>query len=109
METRLRMLLITSGLPTPCVQVPLHDESGMFIARPDLYYPERRLAIEYDGANHRDRIAADNRRQNRLLEAGYRVLRFTAADILNTPAAGAAVVRRALFDWFAELPAAGFG
>src|SRR5215472_7570611 len=69
METRLRMLLMTSGLPKPLVQMALTDEAGLFIARPDLYYPERRLAIEYDGANHRDRMPADNRRQNRLIEA----------------------------------------
>ena len=74
----------------------LLDDFGLFIARPDLYYPGARLAVEYDGASHRDSLAADNRRQNRLIDAGYRILRFTAGDVLNTPAGVVAVVRRSL-------------
>ncbi|HET7466983.1 MAG TPA: DUF559 domain-containing protein, partial [Candidatus Dormibacteraeota bacterium] len=96
METRLRLLFIVAGLPRPSLQVSLYDGRGLFLARPDLYYPIHRLAIEYDGATHRHNLAADNRRQNRLLEAGYRLLRFTAADVLTTPAATVEIVRRAL-------------
>ena len=96
METRLRLLLVLAGLPHPKSQVSLRDDSGSFIARPDLYYPGARLAIEYDGATHRETLVADNRRQNRLIDAGYRVLRFTAGDVLNTPAAVVSVVRRSL-------------
>lgn len=89
METRLRLALVLAGLPKPQVQVPLPDVQ----ARADLYYPDRRLVIEYDGATHRDSLGADNRRQNRLVHAGYRVLRFTAPDV--GPIAVASV-RRAL-------------
>lgn len=96
MESRLRLLLVLAGLPHPRSQVSLRDNSGLFLARPDLYYPDARLAIEYDGAIHRDSLAADNRRQNRLIDAGYRVLRFTAGDVLDAPAAIASMVRRAL-------------
>lgn len=96
METRLRLLLILAGLPRPALQVSLRDNRGIFLARPDLYYPIHRLAIEYDGATHRDSLAVDNRRQNRILEAGYRLLRFTAGDVLTTPAATARMVCRAL-------------
>jgi very-short-patch-repair endonuclease len=108
METRLRLLLISGGLPRPRLQVPLYDESDMFVARPDLYYPQARLAIEYDGATHRRTLAGDNRRQNRLFEAGYRLLRFTAGDVLQTPAGVVSQVRWSL-DRFAELPAARLG
>lgn len=96
METRLRMMLVMAGLPRPQVQTTLRDESGVFIARPDLYYPIHRLAIEYDGATHKDSIVADSRRQNRLLESGYRVLRFTAADVLANPSSVITLVRRAI-------------
>lgn len=41
-------------------------------------------------------LAADNRRQNRLVDAGYRLVRFTAADVLSAPEAVVALVRRAL-------------
>jgi very-short-patch-repair endonuclease len=109
METRLRMLLVSGGLPRPRVQVALFDETGMFIARADLLYPAQRLVIEYDGTTHRDWLQSDNRRQNRLIDAGYRVLRFTASDVFTSPAAAVALVRRTLFDRFAELPAPRLG
>jgi very-short-patch-repair endonuclease len=96
METRLRLLLVLAGLPHPRSQVSLRDDFGHFLARPDLYYPDARLAIEYDGATHRESLAADNRRQNRLIDAGYRLLRFTAGDVLDAPAAVVSMVGRAL-------------
>lgn len=58
---------------------------GRFLGRPDLYYPSHRLAIEYDGSTHRTSLVEDNRRQNRLLAAGIRLLRFTAGDVLHNP------------------------
>ncbi len=90
METRLRLKLVLAGLARPRVQVTLGDP---FIARVDLYYPDQRLVIEYDGGSHRDSLVADNRRQNRLTNAGYRVPRFTASD-LSGDVPG--IVRRAL-------------
>jgi len=95
METRLRMLLVMARLPRPHAQVPLHDQQGRFMGRPDLYYPEHKLGLEYDGATHRDTLVEDNRRQNRLLNAGIRLLRFTASDIYGTPESVIEQVRRA--------------
>jgi hypothetical protein len=69
METRLRMLLVLHGLPRPEVQVTVRDERGSFLGRPDLYYREHRLGLEYDGETHRASLVEDNRRQNRLLLA----------------------------------------
>ena len=94
METRLRVELIKGRLPHPAVQVDLCDGSGAFLARADLYYTDRKLVIEYDGENHTRRLADDVRRQNALLNAGYHVLRFTAAD-LRTPRSLVAQVRLA--------------
>ena len=96
METRLRMLLLLARLPRPEVQVSLHDDRGRFLGRPDLLYRPQRLAIEYDGGNHRDRLVDDNRRQNGLVGAGFRLLRFTAADVYGTPDVVAMQVRHAL-------------
>lgn len=93
METRLRMLLVQSGLPRPQTQVPLYDHRGGFLGRPDLYYASDQLGIEYDGAVHRGSLAEDNRRQNRLQQAGIRLLRFTAGDVLNSPETVVAQVR----------------
>src|SRR5260370_37454901 len=93
METRLRLLLVLAGLPRPLAQIWLCDEKGHFVGRPDFYYPQHRLAIEYDGATHRESLAPDNRRQNRLINAGYRLLRFTAGAGLDSPAAAVSVGR----------------
>ena len=96
METRLRMLLVLAGLPRPEAQVSIHDRGGRFLGRPDLYYRDRKLGLEYDGGTHRDSLAEDNRRQNRLVDAGVTLLRFTAADIYNNPESVAALVRARL-------------
>jgi very-short-patch-repair endonuclease len=96
METRLRLLLVRARLPRPQAQVSLYDDVGNFLGKPDFYYPLHRLALEYDGAHHRENLTGDNRRQNRLVDSGYRLLRFTAADVLCAPDSVVALVRRAL-------------
>lgn len=96
METRLRWLLVQAGLPRPDVQTDLRDVEGRFLGRADLYYPTARLVIEYDGMNHRDRLVEDNRRQNLLINAGFALLRFTAADVEKRADVVAAQVRQAL-------------
>jgi very-short-patch-repair endonuclease len=96
MESRLRMLLVLGGLPRPQAQVPLHDSRGLFVGRPDLYYSDHRLGLEYDGGIHRTSLAEDNRRQNKLLAAGFRLLRFTAGDLRQNPDSVIAQVRTML-------------
>lgn len=96
METRLRLVLVLAGLPVPEVQ-PTVTHEGRFVARPDLLYRAQRLVLEYDGGTHRDSLAEDNRRQNRLISAGYRVLRFTASDVQRHPDSVVAQVRTELF------------
>jgi very-short-patch-repair endonuclease len=97
METRLRWLLISAGLPRPEVQTELQDGAARFAGRVDLYYPEARLVLEYDGSIHREQLVEDNRRQNLLVNAGYRLLRFTAADIYKRPNVVVAQVRAELY------------
>jgi very-short-patch-repair endonuclease len=96
METRLRWLLIEAGLPHPEVQTDLRDGNEQFVGRADLYYPSARLVLEFDGGNHRERLVEDDRRQNLLINAGFRLLRFTGADIHRQPDVVVAQVRAAL-------------
>ncbi|MGH7911716.1 MAG: endonuclease domain-containing protein [Candidatus Dormibacteraceae bacterium] len=96
MESRLRMLLVLGGLPRPEAQVELFDASGRFVARVDLFYPEPGVAVEYDGANHRERLVEDNRRQNRLQEIGVHLLRYTSPDLRDRLPIVVAEVRAAL-------------
>jgi very-short-patch-repair endonuclease len=61
-------------------------------------YPGIRLAIEYDGETHRtqERAMRDLERQAYLSAAGWKVLRFTAAQVLGRPSWVAARVREEL-------------
>jgi G:T-mismatch repair DNA endonuclease (very short patch repair protein) len=81
-ETRLRLLLHRAGLPAPVAQFRIFDAEGL-VARADFAYPERRLAIEYDGLWHAEpgQFAKDRKRLNRLSAAGWRVIFVTAADL----------------------------
>ena len=97
METRLRLELVMARLPAPITQAELNDASGRFLGRADLYYPDRRLVIEYDGEGHRDRLVPDLKRQNALVNAGFHILRFTAADLRGCGLAATQVLRARKF------------
>jgi len=87
METRTRLIIVTDGLPPPVLQHQVYDQDGRFIARLDLAYPEWMIGIEYDGDHHRERdvFRRDAERLNQLQLAGWRILRFTADDVLRHP------------------------
>jgi very-short-patch-repair endonuclease len=97
LETLLRLLLVTAGLPRPRAQVTV-TEAGQFLARVDFLLPGR-LVVETDGRQHHESWAAgiaDRQRQNRLVAAGYRVLRSTWHDVTTRPAEVVAELRAAL-------------
>jgi len=83
METRLRIRVVGSGLPSPAVQYPVLDEHGFVLARVDLAYPESKLAIEYDGALHfdRHRTELDRRRDAILATHGWVTVRLGKDDV----------------------------
>ena len=64
----------------------------------DLAWPARKVLVEFDGDVHRERgvFVRDLRRQNRLVLAGWTVLRFSSADVLGRPQEVVAAVRLAL-------------
>lgn len=98
MESVLRWLLHAAGLPRPVLQYRVRDAAGAVIGRPDLAWPARQVLVEFDGEVHRDRdvFVRDLRRRNRLVAAGWTVLRFTSADVLGEPDRVIAQVRAAL-------------
>ena len=88
METLLRLVLVGHGLPALPLQVEIHDARGAWIGRFDMADLVRKLIVEYDGEQHRtsDRqYARDASRLERARDAGYRVLRFRHADVLQSP------------------------
>jgi hypothetical protein len=94
-ESRVRVALALAGL-APVPQYEVRD-GGRFVGRVDLAWPECRVALEYEGAHHFDgvQIARDDDRIRRLLAAGWRVIRISAAD-LHDLAAVVETVRGAL-------------
>ena len=96
MESRTRMALHLGGLPAPALQHPVLARGTCYYL--DLAYPEARLAIEYDGADHRTqrRARRDLVREAALTALGWHILRFDADVVLFRPDHVAAVVRAEL-------------
>ncbi|MFS8478845.1 MAG: type IV toxin-antitoxin system AbiEi family antitoxin [Micromonosporaceae bacterium] len=96
-ESRLRVKLLMAGLPVPVAQFEVRHE-GRFIARVDLAWPERRVAVEYDGAWHAsaEQLERDRRRLNRLQNAGWLVLHVTAGRMRDDFPAVVAEIAAAL-------------
>jgi hypothetical protein len=83
-ETELRLLLIRAGLPEPEINVRTHDRRGRYLGRPDLRYAWCKLAIEYEGDEHRRdpwRFRQDILRRERFADAGWRTVRCTDDDL----------------------------
>jgi hypothetical protein len=80
-ESRVRVALVLAGL-SPVPQFDVWD-GGEWLGRVDLAFPEARIAIEYEGAYHFEdgQIVRDDARYARLREAGWTVIRVSAADL----------------------------
>jgi len=81
-ERKLIALVTAANLPTPLANAVVE---GMEV---DLYWPDRRLVVEFDSFTfHRDRRAfeRDRERDQKLVAAGYRVIRITAWQLDPEP------------------------
>jgi hypothetical protein len=94
-ETLLRLCIVDAGLPEPEVGVAVPVATGTVVLHPDLAYPGLRIAIEYEGERHRDpgRWERDIERRELFEDAGWRVIRVTAAGLAD-PAALIDRIRR---------------
>lgn len=80
-ESELRVAILEAGFPAPEVNLAIHV--GDAVIHPDLSWPSRRVAIEYEGDHHRtdrDQWNRDIRRHTMLSDAGWSVYRATADD-----------------------------
>jgi hypothetical protein len=90
-ESRVRVALVLAGLaPVPQYEV---REAGQHLGRVDLAFPDARIAVEYEGAYHfeDDQIVRDDARYARLRQAGWTVMRVSAADLRDLNAVVARV------------------
>ena len=97
LESLGRVRFTEQGLPPPSLQVLIADEDGPF-ARVDQCWEEHRTIAEADGALKYATAAdlfAEKRREDRLRDAGWEVVRYTWDDALRRPDALATRVRRA--------------
>lgn len=94
-ESRSRVLFANAGFPVPALQVRLHDESGVFIARVDFDFDELCTAGEFDGLGKyttllrpgqdpADAVVKEKIREDRIRDTGRQVVRWTSTD-LTTP------------------------
>ncbi len=97
-ETWLRLRIVDAGLDEPVANFDVWSV-GEWIARVDLAYPRLKVAIEYEGEHHLTDAAtwrADVARTERLIAAGWRVIRVTKDDVFQHPHRVTTLVRRAI-------------
>lgn len=83
-ETRLRLLLVESGLPRPVTQIPVKNDYGKVVRRIDMGYPEWKVGVEYDGEQHftnPDDYANDIERLEFLASKGWIIVRVSARQL----------------------------
>ena len=89
-EGERRLHKIIADIPGWVADFKVFDLDGSVIAVIDVAFPAARIAIEVDGlAFHVDpeRFQRDRTRQNRLVNQGWTVLRFTWDDLTRRPGA----------------------
>jgi len=81
-ESWVRVACHLAGLPAPVPQFVVLED-GAWLAQVDFAWPEAKLIVEYEGAYHFDgeQIVKDDARYERLIAAGWRVIRLLAADL----------------------------
>lgn len=83
LESRFRALVRRAGLQPPITQQVIQSEQGL-VARVDFAYTDIRLLIEVDGWDHhanKEIWQHDLHRNNTLTNLGWKVLRFSWADV----------------------------
>jgi len=87
-ESLTRLMLVGAGLPHPQTQLPVFDELGFVVAYLDMGWPEYRVGVEFDGAQHWTDARQRSRDVERLadLEAlGWTII-HVSSDMLRTSA-----------------------
>jgi hypothetical protein len=87
-ESLTRILLVRNGFPRPETQIRVCDDDGFVVARLDMGWPDYRVGVDFDGAQHwtdpRQR-SKDVERYARLPELGWIDVRLTSSMLHNNP------------------------
>ncbi|HUR77455.1 MAG TPA: DUF559 domain-containing protein [Acidimicrobiales bacterium] len=87
------------GLPRPVFHFAVYDDNAVFVAEPDFAYPDRKIRIEIDSVSIHgtaDALQSDLERQNKLVNLGWTVLRFSWHDLVYRPEYVVRTVQRCL-------------
>jgi len=88
LEDLFRRIVAEGSLPMPEAQYTVHDELGGFVCRADFAYPNKKALIELDSEKHHmdaSTFRRDREKQNRAMNLGWRVYRFTWRQLVDTP------------------------
>ena len=87
-ESLTRILAVAAGLPRPVTQILIRDHFGHPVYRLDLGWPQFKVAIEYDGAQHwtdPDQRAHDIERLEFLAAQGWTIIRISWTQLRDQP------------------------
>lgn len=99
METWVRLIIVDAGLPEPRTDHDVFDHRGRFVGCVDLAYMELRIAIEYEGDQHRTdprQWQRDIEKHERLADLGWRVIRVSRDHVFRDPSSIGRRVRGAI-------------
>lgn len=86
-ESRTRLLLRSLDLGSPVPQVEIRDSNGYLVGRVDFLYEEQQTIVEFDGlvkygdSSRQDTLVAEKRREDRLRDLGFQVVRIVWAEL----------------------------
>ncbi|MGY2085144.1 hypothetical protein [Blastococcus sp. SYSU DS0539] len=84
-ESLVRYAVISGGLPSPEVQVPILDRWGQEVAHADLGWARWKVALEYEGRQHAEagQFGRDIDRYSLMAADGWLVLRFAGRHLAH--------------------------
>jgi hypothetical protein len=92
-------LLIAAGFPRPVTQILIRDDDGHPVYRLDMGWPQYKVAVEYDGAQHWTdpaQRARDIERLEFLAARGWTIIRVSWMQLRDQPKTVVNRVARAL-------------
>ena len=96
LESVLRVRMVQAGITGFTCQRVLTGHDGRYVLRVDFCFEAAQLVVEADGARwHPDGLLVRGK-DNDLAAAGWRVLRFTWAEVVHEPARVLALVMAAV-------------
>jgi very-short-patch-repair endonuclease len=96
LESVLRVRMHLAGIAGFSTQLVIRDDAGRHVLRVDFCFAEARLVVEVDGEKWHQDPARDRSRDNALAALGWRVLRYTWAEVVHQPERVLAEIRQAL-------------